>query len=83
MEGQREIGYWIGKEYWGRGIATEALAAFLLLETRRPLLAYAARDNVASIRVLEKCGFVRSGEGKAFANARGMEIDEVIFALQS
>src|SRR4051794_9446601 len=54
MAEQREIGYWIGKEYWGKGIASAAVAAFLRLETRRPLLAYAATDNVASIRVLAK-----------------------------
>ena len=54
----REVGYWLGREFWGRGIATEALAAFLGIEGRRPLYAYVARQNAASRRVLEKCGFV-------------------------
>ena len=53
----RLVGYWIGKEYWGKGIATRALAAFLDLVTERPIYAHVAKHNVASIRVLEKCGF--------------------------
>ena len=60
--GEREVGYWIGRRYWGRGIATRALAAFLDLERRRPLYAHVARHNAASIRVLENCGFRTSGE---------------------
>jgi RimJ/RimL family protein N-acetyltransferase len=55
--GVRLVGYWIGKEHWGRGVATRALAAFLHLVTERPLHAHVAEHNVASIRVLEKCGF--------------------------
>ena len=65
-EGKREIGYWIDRAFWGRGIATEALSAFLRLEPTRPLYAGVARHNAASIRVLEKCGFTLLGlEGKA------------------
>lgn len=60
--GEREVGYWIGKEYWGKGVATRALAEFLRLEERRPLYANVALHNVASIRVLENCGFRISGE---------------------
>jgi RimJ/RimL family protein N-acetyltransferase len=56
-EGRREVGYWIGREFWGRGIATRALAAFLEVETTRPLYAGVARHNAGSLRVLEKCGF--------------------------
>jgi len=54
----REVGYWIGREFWGRGIATRALALFLRRDRTRPLYAGVARGNAASIRVLEKCGFV-------------------------
>jgi RimJ/RimL family protein N-acetyltransferase len=57
QEGVRLVGYWIGKEYWGKGVATGALAAFLKLVTDRPLRAHVAEHNAGSIRVLEKCGF--------------------------
>jgi len=53
----RFVGYWIGKEYWGRGIATQALASMLRVVTDRPIRAHVAKHNLASIRVLEKCGF--------------------------
>jgi RimJ/RimL family protein N-acetyltransferase len=56
-EGKREVGYWIDRAFWGRGVATEALSAFLCLEQTRPLYAEVAKHNVASIRVLQKCGF--------------------------
>lgn len=55
--GEWEVGYWIGKEYWGKGIATQALLLFLDLVKTRPLYAHVAKHNVASRRVLEKCGF--------------------------
>lgn len=76
-----EVSYWLGKPYWGKGIATRALATFLLHIKVRPLYARAAKDNHASLRVLEKCGFARIGEGKGFANARGEEIEEFILRL--
>ena len=63
--GRRLVGYWIGKEYWGRGVATAALAEFLAQETVRPLFAVVAKHNAGSIRVLEKCGFVVAGEEDA------------------
>jgi RimJ/RimL family protein N-acetyltransferase len=56
-EGTREVGYWIDRAFWGRGVATEALSAFLCLEQTRPLYAGVAKHNAASIRVLQKCGF--------------------------
>jgi len=63
QSGEREVGYWISKEYWGRGVATLALAAFLDLEVRRPLYAHVILGNAASIRVLEKGRFRITGEG--------------------
>ena len=57
FEGRREVGYWVGREFWGRGVATRALAAFLDEVPERPIYAGVAETNVASIRVLEKCGF--------------------------
>lgn len=62
LDGQTEVGYWIGREYWGRGIATRALAALLRVVSIRPLFAHVAKHNVASIRVLRKCGFDIAGE---------------------
>jgi Acetyltransferase (GNAT) domain len=58
--GEREVTYWIGRSYWGKGIATGALKAFLAVDQSRPLHARVAYDNVASHRVLEKCGFASS-----------------------
>ena len=59
-EGEREIGYWIGREHWDRGIATKALGLFLEEVDERPLVAWVAEHNAGSIRVLEKCGFERA-----------------------
>lgn len=58
QKGVTLVGYWIGREYWGRGIATSALSQFLPFVTTRPLYAHVAKHNLASIRVLEKCGFL-------------------------
>lgn len=58
---ERDVGYWIGRQHWGKGIATAALTSFLTLLEERPLFAHVVEHNVGSIRVLEKCGFVRSG----------------------
>lgn len=59
---ERLICYWLGREFWGRGIATAAVAQFLPSETARPLTARVARHNHGSMRVLEKSGFRRTGE---------------------
>ena len=69
--GEREVGYWIGREFWSRGVASQALAGFLRLEARRPLHATVVRHNLASIKVLKKCGFSVTGE----------EPDELILEL--
>jgi RimJ/RimL family protein N-acetyltransferase len=58
--GKREVTYWIGRSHWGKGIATRTLNAFLTVDPSRPLHARVAHDNVASRRVLEKCGFPSS-----------------------
>lgn len=78
---QREISYWLGKSFWGKGIATKALSLYLPLVTERPLFARVAKDNIGSKRVLEKCGFTIIGEDKGFANARGSETEEYIMQL--
>ena len=63
QDDKRLVGFWLGRAYWGRGIATTALAEFIAAhEKRRPLCAYVAVQNIGSIRALEKCGFQRIGE---------------------
>jgi RimJ/RimL family protein N-acetyltransferase len=80
--GRQEIGYWIGREFWGKGIATRALGAFLSEVTTRPLYAYVAAHNVASIRVLEKCGFTISNEEPESSDEPDNDIAEVILKLE-
>ena len=60
-----------------KGVATRALSAFLDDLQVRPLYARAAKDNIGSLRVLEKCGFARIGEDKGFSKPRGVEVEEV------
>lgn len=79
-DGVRMVGYWIGREHWGRGVATRALAAFLHLVTERPLHAHVARHNAGSIRVLEKCGF--SLEREESAEVAGDGVAELVFVLR-
>ena len=76
-----EVTYWLGREHWGRGVATAALERFLELLPERPLYGRCAADNVGSRRVLEKNGFVLEHEERGFANARGAEIDELVLRL--
>jgi len=58
VEGEREVGFWIGRDHWGNGYATAALRALLNVDLHRPLHAHVADHNIGSRRVLEKCGFV-------------------------
>ncbi|MEA2508180.1 MAG: hypothetical protein QOG21_262 [Actinomycetota bacterium] len=58
QDGAPLVGYWIGRDYWGKGIATSALSRFLEVMRTRPLYAHVAVDNIASKRVLEKCHFI-------------------------
>ncbi len=83
-DGQPEVTYWLGKAYWGQGIATRALAAFLeTANTTRPIHARVAQDNRGSLRVLQKCGFVVKGEALGFANARGHDVSEYLLTLDT
>ena len=76
-----EVSYWLGRDQWGRGIATAALRAFLLVDERRPLRGRAATDNAASLRVLAKGGFVEIDRFPGYANARRAPIEEVLLEL--
>ena len=81
--GEREVGYWLGKEYWGKGIATRALEEFLKIIETRPLYAHVAKHNIGSRRVLEKCGFTMAGEDRFFSEFFGKNIDEFVLTLDS
>ena len=82
-DGKHLVGYWIGSEFWGRGLATEALREFLTEVTRRPLHAYVATTNLGSIRVLEKCGFTLVGYETEHDEALGEKIEEALFVLEA
>ena len=83
MEAEREVGYWLGKEFWGQGIATQALTAFLAEVKTRPLYAHVVKDNFGSLRVLQKCGFVVTGADRWFSSVRAAEVDELVLKLEA
>jgi RimJ/RimL family protein N-acetyltransferase len=76
---QRLIGYWIGKAYWGKGVATRILSMFLRLVADRPLHAHVAKHNAASIRVLEKCGFVLCAKPTGDLGEPADGIEELVY----
>jgi RimJ/RimL family protein N-acetyltransferase len=80
--GEREVGYWFGRAFWGRGIATAALREYLREVTVRPLYAHVAQHNVGSRRVLEKCGFTVIGEDQ-YTNPAGVGVQEFILKLEA
>lgn len=80
--GKHQVGYWYGKEYWGRGIATRALREFLSIIPTRPLHAHVAKRNGASLRVLQKCGFIICGE-ECLPSPDGEMVEEWILELRA
>ena len=81
---QREkpsVATWLGRSYWGKGIATRAAQAFLAQIEERPLYARVAYDNLASLQILRKIGFEIVGHDSFFSDVHGYEIDEIILAL--
>jgi RimJ/RimL family protein N-acetyltransferase len=82
VAGEREVCFGVARRLWGRGVASRALALFLRRVSERPLIARAADDNLASLRVLAKNGFAVTGASRFAANARGgVEIGEVELSL--
>lgn len=77
---RREIGYWIAREYWGKGLASEGLRLLLEDHNTRPLYARVAKTNPASLRVAEKCGFKIVREA-AYKNEAGKDVEEFILKL--
>jgi len=74
------IGYWIGRRFWGRGVATAAVLTFVDTLSIRPLYAHVAKANVPSQRVLEKCGFSRTAEPQP-CPAKRDDVEEYIYVL--
>lgn len=81
-DGMLEVSYWLGKAYWGKGVATCALQQFLEIQPTRPIYGHVVKDHPASLRVLQKCGFVAVSEETWHANARGCDVDELILELR-
>lgn len=79
---ERLVGYWLGREFWGRGIASAAMAQFLQCESTRPLKARVASHNLASIRVLEKARFGRVG-AEEFSLPGGARLEEFVYSLSA
>jgi len=81
-DGQAHVGYWISREHWGKGIASEALRLFLLEIAIRPLHAQVATSNGASLRVLHKCGFVVERVRFSPGSDRYLACDEAVLVLK-
>ena len=79
-----EIGYWLGEQYWGRGIATEALLLVTMALFERSdllrLFALPFADNAASVRVLEKAGYTREALLRSSAVKYGVPRDQLLYA---
>lgn len=82
MDDQDHVGYWIDRAYWGMGIASRALHQLLREVTKRPLVASAATSNGASLRVLQKCGFVIEQVRLSPASERYPECEEAVLVLR-
>jgi RimJ/RimL family protein N-acetyltransferase len=78
-DGLRLVGYVLGRDHWGQGVGTRALALLVDLVTIRPLHAFVAKHNVGSMRVLEKNGFAVVREQTSYEH--GMVIDEFLMRL--
>jgi RimJ/RimL family protein N-acetyltransferase len=81
LEGVTEVTYWVDRSFWGKGIASRALALLLEDVSVRPVRARVASDNVGSLRVLQKAGFEAVGTEVSYATARDAEIEETILEL--
>ncbi len=81
-EGTTEVTFWIGRAWWGQGIATEALGLLLAQLPDRPVRARAASDNTGSLRVLQKAGFRPIGTERSMAPGRGVTIEETVLELR-
>jgi RimJ/RimL family protein N-acetyltransferase len=81
-DGRANVGYWVSREHWGKGIASRALALLLLEVSERPLYAHVATSNGASLRVLQKCGFVVERVQVSPASDRYPECEAAVLVLE-
>lgn len=81
QDGLRLVGYWIGRDYWGRGLATAALTELASEIPERPLHAWVAATNLGSIRVLEKCRFVEVDRHAEHNEHAGRVVEEILYRL--
>lgn len=82
VDGEDHVGYWIDRAFWGRGIASRALQLLLQEVTSRPLIATVATSNGASLRVLQKCGFVVESVRHSPATDRYPACEEAVLVLR-
>ena len=80
-DGRHEVGYWLARAYWGRGLLTRAFPLFLAGITTRPLHALTAAHNTASIRALERAGFVHESDVAEFGGERSLGSPGVVMRL--
>ncbi|TCI01641.1 N-acetyltransferase [Corallincola luteus] len=78
---QWKIGYWLGCDFWQRGIATQALSLFLDVVIERPLYANVTKSNIGSLRVLAKNGFIVEREQRFFCPGLNQQIEELVLCL--
>ena len=81
--GVPSISYWLGRAFWGRGVATRAVAMLLREVAVRPIYARVVWDNAASLRVLARCGFREIARDRGFAHWRAEEDEEVVLQLKA
>lgn len=81
QEGTDSIGYWIAREHWGRGIATRAIALLIGEVSTRPLFARVVAHNVASLRALERNGFVIASRSHSSASDRYVAAERFVLTL--
>ncbi len=81
VDGKIEVAYWIAREHWGKGYASEALRLLLADIVERPVFARVAQDNVGSLAVLRRNGFTITGHDEAPAAGRGEMVKEHLLTL--
>lgn len=83
--GTAEMGFWLGRDFWGQGFATEAAQAVVRHAFEASGITYLTSshftDNAASARVLAKLGFEATGLGRIWSQARGADVDAVLLGL--